>query len=99
MKLEERMLRRGDLWAHRQNLGRRRVSEQGRLEELGVIFVEFVLIGRCAWSKGEFDRREVYYVFAEVPGFDIIISAVLTQVAAVVIIRRVAQISTRVCSS
>ena len=71
MKLEERMLRRGDLWAHRQSLGRRRVSEQGRLEELGVIFVEFVLIGPCAWSKGEFDRREVYYVFAEVPEFDL----------------------------
>lgn len=51
--------------------GRRRVSEQDRLEEPGVIFVEFVLIGRSAWVKGEFDRREVYYVFAEVPEIDL----------------------------
>jgi hypothetical protein len=71
MKLEERMLRRGGLWADRQSLGRRRVSEQDRLEEPGVIFAEFVLIGRSAWIKGEFDRHEVYYVFAEVPETDL----------------------------
>ena len=35
------------------------------------IFVEFVLIGRYSWSKGEFDRRKVYYIFAGVLEFDL----------------------------
>ena len=70
-KLEERMLRReifGDFgkgWAVGEVLNR--VVWKSR----GVIFVEFVLIGRYVWSKGELDRRKVYYIFAEVLEFDL----------------------------